>query len=81
MVEGLPVHGYVDQSQDRIDMVNANKATEEQILRLLDMMRDGGDGFDQRWVSIARTHIEQGFMALNRAVFRPQRVELPANGD
>lgn len=26
---------------------------------------------DKRWVSIARTHFQQGFMALNRAVFQP----------
>ena len=36
----------------------------------------GKDEIDQRWLAIARTHIEQGFMALNRAIFRPQRVEL-----
>ena len=34
---------------------------------------------DQRWLAIARTNIEQGFMALNRAIFRPERVELDGN--
>ncbi len=28
------------------------------------------------WLAIARTQIEQGFMALNRAVFKPGRVRL-----
>lgn len=32
---------------------------------------------DPRWTAIARSHFEQGFMALNRAVFQPQRVRLP----
>ncbi len=32
---------------------------------------------DKRWLAIARTHIQEGFMALNRAVFQPQRVKLP----
>lgn len=37
----------------------------------------GDKEFDQRWLAIGRTHLEQGFMAINRAVFRPQRIELP----
>jgi hypothetical protein len=32
---------------------------------------------DQRWLAIGRTHIEEAFMAINRAVFQPQRVKLP----
>ena len=34
-------------------------------------MRDVED-IDGRWVSIARTHFQQGFMALTRAVTRPE---------
>lgn len=33
--------------------------------------------YDPRWVNIARTHFQEGFMALNRAVFQPQRISLP----
>ena len=33
--------------------------------------------YDERWLAVARTHFQQGFMALNRAVFQPQRVNLP----
>lgn len=33
--------------------------------------------FDPRWLAIARTGFEQAFMALNRAVFQPQRIALP----
>lgn len=32
---------------------------------------------DKRWLAIARTHIEQGFMAMNRSIFNPERVTLP----
>lgn len=32
---------------------------------------------DPRWLAIARTHLQEGFMALNRAVFQPQRIKLP----
>jgi hypothetical protein len=57
--------------------VNENKKMEEQVLRQIDML--AGDkhlAVDQRWLAIGRTAIEQGFMAINRAVFKPGRVKL-----
>jgi hypothetical protein len=76
MHKGLPVAGYSAQSDHKVALVNAHKALEEQALRVLDQY--GGDPeIDQRWLAIARTGIEQSFMALNRAVFRPGRVSLP----
>lgn len=78
---GLPVAGYKPQSDERVTLVNLNKETEERLLRLLDRMEQEGTGdgpaFDRRWITIARAHFEQGFMALNRAVFQPGRVTLP----
>ena len=86
---GLPVSGYQPQSDDKVALVNQFKADEERMLRRLDEVTsqmfsiknaDGTLGpLDQRWVAIARTHFEQGFMALNRAVFRPGRVALPGD--
>jgi hypothetical protein len=32
---------------------------------------------DPRFLALARTHLQIGFMALNRAVFQPQRIRLP----
>jgi hypothetical protein len=75
---GLPVAGYRPQEQARVDLVNENKALEEEVLRALDHMT-GNLEYDQRWTAIARTNIEQGFMAMNRAVFRPARVKLPGD--
>lgn len=71
----LPVFGYRPQSSDKIAMVNHNKQIEEAILQSMDAMQ-GNDEFDQRWLAIARTDLEKAFMALNRAVFRPDRVKL-----
>jgi hypothetical protein len=85
-VEGLPVMGYQPQASDNISRVNEAKSLEERVLRHLDRllgttkMTTPGDtepAYDARWLAIARTHIELGFMAANRAVFQPQRVELP----
>ena len=75
-VAGLPVAGYRPQSEHRLALVNANKAAEERILRILDALAAEPD-IDRRWFSIGRTAIEQGFMAVNRAVFQPGRVTLP----
>lgn len=71
----IPVAGYKPQSQATIDLVNSNKREEERILRAMDALKMSTD-VDQRWLAIARTQIEQGFMALNRSIFKPGRVEL-----
>lgn len=81
--EGLPVAGYKSQSGDKVAEVNENKQIEERILRRLDRMAATATGpnhelvYDPRWIAIGRSHIEQGFMAINRAIFQPGRVELP----
>lgn len=77
---GLPVSGYKPQTQSAVDFVNTNKRLEEELLRRMDGMRDA-TMFDQHWLAIARTNIEQGFMALNRAVFKPERVKLAEDGE
>lgn len=69
----LPVAGYTKQSPAAVREVNKHKETEEKILRQLDIYT-GLPEVDQRWLAIARTHIEEGFMALNRSIFRPQRL-------
>lgn len=74
--EGLPVSGYRPQSVEAVATVNASKVMEESVLRLLDSLASD-PSIDKRWLAVGRTHIEQGFMAVNRAVFQPQRVDLP----
>ena len=71
----MPVAGYTAQIDENVQMVNMNKQDEERILRSIDLYAMNAD-VDKRWLSIATTHIEQGFMAMNRAIFRPQRVKL-----
>ena len=83
---GLPVAGYQPQQARSILLVNRNKHLEEQVLRILDelAMMHGPDApanphvmhLDHRWLAIGRTAIEQGFMAVNRSIFRPSRVAL-----
>jgi hypothetical protein len=70
----LPVSGYTTQSDLAVALVNHNKVVEEQVLRLIDSLLTT-QNTDARWLAVGRTHIEQGFMAINRAVFQPKRLE------
>lgn len=74
--KGLPVDGYRPQSDAAVALVNQFKRTEERILRALDMLAMD-DKIDKRWLAIGRTSLEQAFMAINRSVFRPERITTP----
>lgn len=74
-IDGLPVSGYVSQTEDNIKLVNNNKILEEKILRILDELSQN-NLIDKRWLSIGRTNIELGFMAINRSIFKPKRIDL-----
>ena len=69
----LPVSGYTNQSDAKVAAVNENKQLEETVLKRLDALKADPD-IDQRWLAIGRTHVEEAFMAINRAVFKPQRL-------
>ena len=69
----MPVAGYTAQSDDIIKTVNENKQLEETVLKQLDALKVRTD-VDQRWLAIGRTHVEEAFMAINRALFKPQRL-------
>lgn len=71
----LPVEGYRPQSETNVELVNLNKKLEETLLRALDKFQTDS-AVDKRWLAIGRTHIEQGFMAINRSIFQPARVKL-----
>jgi hypothetical protein len=76
--QGLPVQGYQPQSTAKVDLVNENKALEEQILRQLDRLANDAE-IDMRWLAVGRTNLEIAFMAINRAVFKPGRAKLPGD--
>ncbi|MER9178957.1 hypothetical protein [Mesorhizobium sp. M0767] len=80
MKDGLPVAGYRPQNEEAIALVNQNKMIEEALLRQMDAMQPApNDEVEKRWLAIARTHLEIGFMALNRSIFRPSRIKLPGD--
>ena len=71
---------YQLQLGANVARVNAMKVLEERVLRALNDLAAQGNA-NPRWFAIGRTQIEQGFMAVNRSVFRPGRVSLSEDGD
>lgn len=76
MHDPLPVKGYTVQSDEKVALVNENKLIEELVLRQIDRHISDIDssGIDQRMVALARTHVQEAFMWLNRSVFQPERL-------
>lgn len=76
------IRGYRPITTVAADLVNQNKILEELVLRQIDQHLREADSqeIDQRWVALARTKIQMGFMGLNRAVFKPERLD-PATPD
>jgi len=74
----IPVAGYKPQSDETIALVNFNKRQEEEVLQNLDQLAHRRN-VDHRWLAIGRTHIEQAYMAINRSIFKPNRLTLPPN--
>lgn len=75
------IKGYRDLSQAEIDLMNSIKmraaATGDLILLLESQTYPigGGQGTqmaDQRWLAIAKTQLQQGFMALVRSVAKQE---------
>lgn len=73
--QGLPVAGYVPQSDDKVGRVNAHKELEERCLRACEGAKNSGA--DPRNVALAITGLQEAFMWLNRAVFQPHHATNP----
>lgn len=66
------IKGYRDLTPTEIDTINALKHVAEGVGEIVDKLAAGRENFDQRWVAIGKTHLQQGFMALVRAVAMPE---------
>ncbi|HEX9391495.1 MAG TPA: hypothetical protein VF928_09310 [Usitatibacteraceae bacterium] len=61
------ITGYRDLSQEEIDLINAIKKVGEDLGGLVERVQMIKSA-DPRWCGIAKTHLQQGMMALTRAV-------------
>lgn len=67
------ITGYRYLTQDEIDLMNEGKALAEQVGAYCQKLKDGRPGlsFDQRWLAIGITSLQQGFMAVIRSIAKP----------
>lgn len=67
------IPGYRELSQAEIDLMANIKTKAEEVRVLVEQIQalPTGDTETQRWASIAKTHLQTGFMALTRAVALP----------
>lgn len=64
------IKGYRELSQEEINLMNMVKGQGE-ALELLIARLDETEAVDKRWMSIGKTHLQQGLMALTRAIAQP----------
>jgi hypothetical protein len=65
--------GYRELTQDEIDLMNEIKAFGVQVGEMILRIEIAGSATaDPRWVGIAKTNLQQGLMALTRAVTKPE---------
>ena len=64
------IKGYRDLSQVEIDAMNAVKEKAAEVGELISKL-EGNDELDQRWVVIAKTDLQKGFMAATRSIAKP----------
>ena len=73
------ITGYRDLSPAEIELMNEIKAEAQKVDALVEKLKTAHysaaestyERPDQRWVSIGVTQLQQGFMALTRAVAKP----------
>lgn len=70
------IKGYRELTADELAAVNHLKTIEEDLGQtfrtLIDVHPRLGGELDPRWLAIAKTHFQEGFMALVRSVTRPE---------
>ena len=64
------ISGYREINQQEIDAMNSIKEAATDIGNLVEQISQVS-GVDQRWLSIARTDLQKGFMSFVRAVAQP----------
>lgn len=64
------IDGYRELKPTEIANINSIKKMANEVGALVEAFT-GFEGADQRWVAIAKTDLQKGFMALVRAVAKP----------
>jgi len=65
------ITGYRELSQAEIDLMNMVKAKAKEVGDLVENM-ERTEGIDRRWLAIAATDLQKGFMSLTRSIAKPE---------
>lgn len=69
------ITGYGELTQEEIHKMNEVKFLGEEVGELVERLervaKAAPQVIDGRWVAIAKTHLQQGFMALTRSIAKP----------
>ncbi len=65
------IKGYRDLSQEEIDAMNACKALAISVGGAIEHLEQQPD-IDKRWLAIAKTDLQKGFMSLIRSIAKPE---------
>jgi len=72
-VKSADIKGYRELSADDVNLINEIKQAEIELGALWQQV-SAMEGMDGRWLSIAKTHFQEGFSAFVRAVAKPEDV-------
>jgi hypothetical protein len=70
-MDATKISGYRDLTADEIKLINVTKENAALVGELCDGITAMPDT-DKRWTAIAKTQLQQGFMALVRAIAKPE---------
>jgi len=64
------IKGYRDLTEEEVQAMNDVKAKAEEVGQLIEKL-ENTEGLDQRWVAVAKTDLQKGFMAAVRSIAQP----------
>jgi len=64
------IKGYRDLSQAEIDDMNRIKEKAAEVGEMIEALEESPE-IDKRWLAIAKTDLQKGFMALTRSIAKP----------
>lgn len=67
--EQLKIKGYRELSAKELELIAAIKSKGEELDQMVSHLASSDT--DLRWVAIGKTHLQEGLMALTRAVAKP----------
>lgn len=66
------IQGYRKLSDQELDLINEIKNKEYDLAHFWKEVGNDDVIIEPRWMAVAKTHFEEGFMALVRAVTKPE---------